>query len=119
MKRLLHDNKLMSETCYISRKYHQLYGLKMQAEQRITKTAQLLFLKHIAIPNEHGSWVFLFSPMLIGLFAGGNFSGASFLLITGALAAVMMLQPMTVLVKILSKRRPRSEMTTALFWMGI
>lgn len=102
-----------------SYKYYKICGYKMQAEQRITKTPQPLFLKHIAIPNEHGSWVFLFSPMLIGLFAGGNFSRASLLLITGALAAFMMRQPITIMVKILSKRRPRSEITSALFWMGI
>src|SRR5574340_1588433 len=109
----------MSETCYISHKYHQLYGLKMQAEQRLTKPAQPIFLKHVAIPHEHGSWVFLFSPMLIGLFAGGQFTGASMLLITGALAAFMMRQPITIMVKILSKRRPRSEMTTAFIWIDI
>lgn len=91
----------------------------MQAEQRLTKPTQSLFLKHVAIPNEHGSWVFLFSPLLIGLFAGGNFSSASLLLITGILAAFMMRQPITISVKILSKRRPRSEMTAALFWIGV
>lgn len=91
----------------------------MQAEQDLIKPARPIFLKHIAIPNEHGSWVFLFSPMLIGLFAGGKFSGASFLLMMGALAAFMMRQPITIMVKILSKRRPRSEMSAALVWIGI
>ncbi len=91
----------------------------MQVEQRLTKPAQPIFLKHIAIPNEHGSWVFLFSPMLIGLFAGGQFTGASLLLITGALAAFMMRQPITIMVKIFSKRRPRSEMSVAFIWIGI
>lgn len=94
-------------------------GLKMQAEQRLTKPAQPIFLKHIAIPHEHGSWVFLFSPMLIGLFAGEKFTGASLLLITGSLAAFMMRQPITIMVKILSKRRPRSEMSIAFIWIGI
>lgn len=91
----------------------------MQAEQRLIKSAQPLLLKHVAIPNEHGSWVFLFSPLLIGLFAGGSFTGASLLLITAALSAFMIRQPITILVKILSKRRPRSEMNAAFFWIGV
>src|SRR5574342_508307 len=29
-----------------------------------------IFSKHIALPQDHGSWVFILSPLLIGLFAG-------------------------------------------------
>ncbi len=28
-----------------------------------------LFVQHIAVPQDHGSWVFIFSPLLIGIFA--------------------------------------------------
>ncbi|MHB8933565.1 MAG: YwiC-like family protein [Bellilinea sp.] len=90
----------------------------MQAEQQLPMTTRRLFLKHVAVPNEHGSWVFLFSPLLIGLFVGGNFSWASVLFIASALSAFMLRQPVTILVKILSKRRPRSEMSVAVFWIS-
>ena len=33
--------------------------------------------RHIAITNEHGSWALLLSPLLIGLFAGGELTLAS------------------------------------------
>ena len=91
----------------------------MQAEQRVVKSSQRLFVRHIAIPVEHGSWVFLFSPLLIGLFAGGELTGASFYFIGAALASFLIRQPITILVKIISKRRPRSEMPAALFWTGV
>lgn len=91
----------------------------MQAEQQFPVTTRRLFLKHVAVPNEHGSWVFLFSPLLIGLFAGGKFSWASVLFIAAALSAFMVRQPVTILVKILSKRRPRSEMSAAIFWISV
>lgn len=91
----------------------------MQVEQQKPKLARPLFVKHIAVPNEHGSWVFLFSPLLIGLFTGGTFSWASVLVVVGALAAFMLRQPITILVKILSKRRPNSELPAAFFWIGV
>lgn len=116
---LLHDNESIRIPCYILHKPYNYCGFKMQAEQRISKTAQPIFLKHVAIPNEHGSWVFLFSPLLIGFFAGGSFTGASVLLITTALAAFMMRQPITIVVKILSKRRSKNEMLPAMFWIGV
>lgn len=91
----------------------------MQAEQQKQKLARPLFVKHIAVPNEHGSWVFLFSPLLIGLFTGGTFNWASVLVVAGALSAFMLRQPITILVKILSKRRPSSELPAAFFWIGV
>ena len=76
-------------------------------------------LRHVAVPNEHGSWVFLFSPLLIGLFAGGTFRAGSFLLVGAALAAFMVRQPITFLVKIISKRRPRTELLATAFWIAV
>jgi len=78
-----------------------------------------LFKKHIAIPQDHGSWVFILSPLLIGVFAGNSFSYATFDLIVAAMAAFMLRQPATALVKILSKRRSRDEFAAAIFWMAI
>jgi hypothetical protein len=48
--------------------------------------------RHIALPNEHGAWVFLFSPLLIGLATGG-FRPASLLLVAAALAGFLVRQP--------------------------
>jgi len=75
-----------------------------------------VFKKYIAIPQDHGSWVFIISPLLIGIFAGGRFAFATFNLIVAAMAAFMLRQPATTLIKIYSNRRTRDELPTARFW---
>jgi hypothetical protein len=77
-----------------------------------------LFRRHIALPTDHGSWVFLLSPLLIGLFAGGRWSAASAWLIGAAFAAFLIRQPVTMLVKAYSGRRSREEAPAALFWIA-
>jgi hypothetical protein len=82
----------------------------------------LAFPRHIALPSDHGSWVFLLSPLLIGLFAGADISGwgpASAFLILACLAAFLLRQPVTILVKIHSGRRDRRDLTAAWYWAGI
>lgn len=79
--------------------------------------SQTFFVRHIALPQDHGSWVFLLSPLLIGLFAAGAWSPASGLLIIAALAAFLMRQPMSVAIKVLSGRRSRRDLTPARFWV--
>ena len=78
-----------------------------------------LFVRHIAIPQDHGSWVFLLSPLLIGLFAGGNWSSASVFLIIAALAGFLIRQPATILVKIYTGRRSRRDLPAAFFWISM
>jgi len=78
-----------------------------------------LFLRHIALPSDHGSWVFLLSPLLIGLFAGDSWSTATFFLIVASLAAFLIRQPVTIIVKVFSGRRSRRDLTAAWFWVGI
>ena len=78
-----------------------------------------LFVRHIAIPQDHGSWVFLLSPLLIGLFAGGNWSSASVFLIIAALAGFLIRQPATILVKIYTGHRSRRDLPAAFFWISI
>ena len=78
-----------------------------------------LFKKHIAVPQDHGSWVFILSPLLIGIFAGKSFTYATFNLIVAAMAAFMLRQPATVLIKIFSRRRSRDDLGSAAFWMSI
>ena len=76
-----------------------------------------LFRKQIFLPQDHGSWVFILSPLLIGLFAGKHFNYASFNLVVAALAAFLSRQPLTIAVKIYSGRRAKDDLPAARFWM--
>jgi len=80
---------------------------------------QSLFVRHIFLPQDHGSWVFLLSPLLIGLFAGGNWSIATFYLIVAALAAFLIRQPITIAIKASSGRRSRRDLAPARLWIAI
>jgi len=82
-------------------------------------TANKLFRKHVAIPQDHGSWVFILSPLLVGIFAGGRFTPSSFSLVIAAMSAFMLRQPAATLIKIYSKRRGRDELTAARFWFSV
>jgi hypothetical protein len=75
------------------------------------------FKKQIALPQDHGSWVFILSPLFIGIFAGGNFSPSTFNLIVAAMSAFMIRQPMAAIVKAYSGRRPKSDLPPARFWV--
>ena len=75
------------------------------------------FRRQIALPNDHGSWIFLLSPLLIGLTAGESWSFASFFLIMAAFSAFLIRQPITTAVKITSKRRPKTDLPAAFFWI--
>lgn len=76
------------------------------------------FRRHIALPTDHGSWVFLFSPLLIGLFAGNNWATGTPFLIIGAVAAFLIRQPITIAVKVYSDRRSKSDLPAAWFWIS-
>lgn len=78
-----------------------------------------IFLKHVAIPQDHGSWVFILSPLLIGFFTGGTFTYASFNLLAAAMAGFMLRQPATTIIKIYSNRRTRAELPAARFWFVV
>jgi hypothetical protein len=75
--------------------------------------------KHIALPQDHGSWVFLFSPLLIGLFAGGQFTPTTAFLILAVVAGFLFRQPASIAVKVASGRRPKRDLNPALFWLGV
>jgi hypothetical protein len=75
------------------------------------------FRRQIAIPQDHGSWVFLLSPLVIGLFAGKTFSAASLALVVAAMAAFLIRQPVTMAIKAYSGRRPRTDLPATRFWM--
>jgi len=76
-----------------------------------------LFKRHIALPTDHGSWVFLFSPLTIGVFTAPRFSYASIWLILTAIIIFLIRQPITVFVKIYSGRRSRSDLPAAVCWI--
>jgi hypothetical protein len=82
-----------------------------------TALTQTYMRRHIALPTDHGSWVFILSPMLIGLFAGGQFTSASLYLVIGAMAAFLIRQPVTTAIKAYSGRRSRGDLPAAVFWM--
>ncbi|MBI2332402.1 MAG: YwiC-like family protein, partial [Chloroflexi bacterium] len=78
---------------------------------------QSFFKRQIALPQDHGSWVFILSPLLIGIFAGGTFRTPSLYLIIAAMCAFLIRQPMTVIVKSISGRRSAADLPAARFWV--
>jgi hypothetical protein len=77
---------------------------------------RILRAKYVAIPGKQGAWIFLLSPLTIGLFLGG-FSNGSLPLITSLLAAFLIRQPLTIMVKINSGRRTNRDWNPAIFWL--
>lgn len=75
------------------------------------------FRKQIFLPQDHGSWVFIFSPLLVGLFAGGQFNLQSLYLTIAAVGAFLVRQPVTIAVKAYSGRRAKSDLVAARFWI--
>lgn len=94
-------------------------------------TLNRYFRKIYALPSEHGAWVWWIGPFFLGTAAGGAPSlasgsptaasgsptAASLALFLAALTAFLSRQPTTLLVKVLSKRRPASDLGPSLFWM--
>ncbi len=78
-----------------------------------------LYHKAVVFPQEHGTWAFLLSPLIIGLAAGGRWTTETWLLVMGMLDAFFLRQPVVMLVKMLSGRRPRTLLPAALFWTGV
>ena len=75
--------------------------------------------KQIFLPQDHGSWVFIFSPLFVGLFAGERFAAASLSLVLAAIAAFLIRQPITIAVKACSGRRAKSDLPAAGFWIAL
>jgi hypothetical protein len=79
----------------------------------------VLFIRHIALPTDHGSWVFLLSPLLIGIACGGRVRLATLFFCMAALATFLIRQPITVAIKAYSGRRSRRDLRPAWFWIII
>ena len=90
-----------------------------QSTMQIDSISQNLIRKRIFLPSDHGSWVFLLSPLLIGLFAGGEWSLASYYLILAAMAAFLIRQPVSIAVKVYSRRRSKRDLPAAWFWIAV
>lgn len=73
----------------------------------------------IALPSDHGSWVFLLSPLLIGFFSSGHWQPRSLSLILAALAAFFLRQPAEIMIKAYSGRRSRLDLPAARFWFSV
>ena len=73
--------------------------------------------KQIAVPQDHGSWVFIITPLVIGFYLSGHFTTPAIYLLTAALAAFFIRQPMTMAVKAYAGRRPRTDLPAARFWI--
>ncbi|MFN8413129.1 MAG: YwiC-like family protein [Anaerolineales bacterium] len=74
------------------------------------------FKKQIAIPQDHGSWVFILSPLFVGIFAGTKFTPNTLFLSLAVMSAFMLRQPVVALVKSYSGRRPKTDLPAAIFW---
>jgi len=82
------------------------------------RSTQAIFKRHIALPSDHGSWVFILSPLLIGLFAGEHWSISSVFLVAAAMAAFLIRQPVTIAIKAYSGRRARRDLPAAWVWIA-
>jgi hypothetical protein len=91
----------------------------MQTDRSSLPKFKTLARRQIMLPAEHGAWVFLFTPLLAGLVLGGRLTFASGLLVIAALSAFLVRQPVTIFVKVLSRRRPRSDLGAAGFWLAV
>lgn len=78
-----------------------------------------LLKRHVALPTEHGSWVFLLNPLSIGIFTAGQWKPGTLYLIVATLAAFLLRQPITILTKVFSHRRTRQDLSAAWFWMSV
>ena len=81
--------------------------------------ASSYFRKHILLPQDHGSWVFIFSPLLVGIFAGNQFTLVSLILVVAVVAAFLIRQPVTIAIKVYAGRRTKGDLPAALVWITV
>lgn len=91
----------------------------VQIDHNLVLQMKTLTRRQFMLPAEHGAWVFLFTPLLIGLVLGRRITFASGLLVITALSAFLVRQPVTMIVKVLSGRRPRADLASASFWLVV
>lgn len=75
-----------------------------------------LFRKHVALPQQHGSWALWLGPYVIGIGVGGAFKIELIWLTLASLGGFLLLQPLTVLIKVIAGRKPQTDLAPSLFW---
>jgi len=80
---------------------------------------QVFLKKHVFVPQDHGSWVFILSPLLIGICAGKTITLPTLWLLVTAMAAFLIRQPITVITKILTGRRSIEDLPAARIWVVV
>lgn len=75
--------------------------------------------KVIALPQDHGSWVFLFGPMIFGLLFTEIISIQIVTFCVASTAFFLMRQPISILVKVIAGRRADKDRVIAIFWTVI
>lgn len=78
-----------------------------------------LLRKHIALPQQHGSWVLWLGPYTAGAVIGGRWHWGLLWLTLAMLGMFLALQPLTILVKVRAGRRPPEESWPAQVWLGV
>lgn len=85
----------------------------------MTLPTNRFFRRAVALPTDHGTWVFLLTPLLIGLYVGGRWTTPSFYLVVATLCGLLMRQPLTIAITALSGRRSRTDLPAAVFWIAV
>ncbi len=78
-----------------------------------------LLQKHIALPQQHGARAIWLGPFAIGIGVSETIRPALLWLVLASTGGFLLLQPFTLLIKVLAGRRPRADLAPALFWAGV
>ncbi|NIM00675.1 MAG: hypothetical protein GTO30_16365 [Acidobacteria bacterium] len=78
-----------------------------------------LFRRHVALPQDHGSWAFFLGPLIVGLFVGGRWHTTVIYLTIAAGCGFLVRQPIGLLVKVAAGRRGRDVVPAAMFWVAL
>jgi hypothetical protein len=73
----------------------------------------------LAVPQDHGAWVLLLTPLVVGLVAAPRVTPAVGAVVLGAVAGFLVRQPAAVLVKAWAGRRGRDDVGPAAAWMAV
>jgi hypothetical protein len=80
---------------------------------------QSLLRRRYYLPGEHGAWIWWIGPYLIGIAAARQWTTQLITLFIAMMAAFLIRQPLTILVKTLSNRRAKEDRLPAIFWVCV
>jgi hypothetical protein len=83
-----------------------------------TKSPSRWLKKIYALPAEHGAWALWIGPLAVGIGVAGWNGATTLFLILAQLFAFLARQPLVILVKAVSGRRSRNDVTPALAWLS-